>query len=110
MITYKTYPYIMVISVFFSTFAYSDVLTFLWPSVCWPPRVGGSLVGVAVFIQGYVGVNAESFSISWRWGLTRDQIYLYVSNFLAFFGTIMWAFGDLIPKVLWFESFSCISG
>ncbi|TRO17237.1 hypothetical protein EQ836_01625 [Ectopseudomonas mendocina] len=110
MITYKTYPAIITISVFATTFAISNICTFLWPNICWLPRVGGSLVGIAVFIQGYVSVNPEKFSVAWRWGLTREQVYLHISNFMAIFGTFAWAFGDLLPMVLWVENSSCISG
>ena len=65
------------------------------------------MVGVSVIIQGYVSVNPEKFSVSWRWGLTREQAYLHFSNLSAVIGTFMWAFGDLIPKVLWVPNTAC---
>jgi len=107
MLNYRTYPAILALATLVATFATSNILTSLWPHICWLPRIGGTLVGVSVIIQGYVSVNPEKFSVSWRWGLTREQAYLHFSNLSAVIGTFMWAFGDLIPKVLWVPNTAC---
>jgi len=81
-----------------ASFMASRLLALAWPTVLWLPRIGGTLVGLAVFFQGYVGVNQEKFDVLWRWGLTREQVVLHLANFFAVFGTIIWAFGDLLPN------------
>ena len=107
MISYRTYPAIMSTSIFLVTFAVSAILMQLLPSICWLPRIGGTLVGVSVVIQGYMQANAANFRKPWRWGLTREQIYAHFTYQLAFFGTFMWAFGDMIPGVLWLSNATC---
>jgi hypothetical protein len=101
MLSLRTYPAVLAITGLVATFAFSNVLTALWPSVVWLPRIGGVLVGISVFMQGYVSVNRDNFDVPWRWGLTREQVYLHCANFFAVFGTFMWAFGDLLPPVPW---------
>ena len=107
MISYRTYPAIMSTSIFVVTFAVSAILMQLFPSICWLPRIGGTLVGVSVIIQGYMQANTDKFRKPWRWGLAREQIYAHFSYQLAFFGTFMWAFGDMIPGVLWLSNATC---
>lgn len=96
-INLTTYPAILANTTVIAAFTYSSVLNFLWPEVCWTPRVGGLMVGIAVFMQGYVSVNKGKFSADWRWGLTREQAHLHVANCFAILGTGLWAFGDLLP-------------
>ena len=79
------------------SFSYASVLNILWPEICWTPRIGGLLVGIAVFMQGYVAVNDDKFNVRWLWRLSRGQAHLHVSNGFAVFGTGLWAFGDLLP-------------
>jgi len=97
-VSYKTCALVGAFATVAATFALSRLLSFAWPTVSWLPRIGGTLVGVAVFVQGYVGVNQERFDVLWRWGFTREQVMLHLANFFAVFGTFMWAFGDLLPN------------
>ncbi|MEJ6655296.1 MAG: hypothetical protein QNL70_04765 [Pseudomonas sp.] len=106
-INLRTYPTLLTFSMVSGSLAYASLLNTLWPEICWTPRLGGLLVGVAVFMQGYVGVNEKKFSACWRWGLTRGQAYLHVANVFAVFGTGMWAFGDLLPSSAWFTNLAC---
>ena len=107
MLNLRTYPAILTLCILAATFATSNVFTALWPHICWIPRFGGALVGVAVFIPGYISVNREKFDVPWRWGLTRDQAYSHFSNSSAVIGTFLWAFGDLMPAVLWVPNTAC---
>ncbi|MDI5983824.1 hypothetical protein QLQ85_03395 [Halomonas sp. M4R5S39] len=107
MINYRTYPAIMVASVLAITYSVSIVFSILWPEICWLPRIGGSLVGVAVVVQGYVEVNEKKFCAPWRWELSRKQFYLHFANTSAVIGTIIWTFGDLFPQILWFPNTPC---
>jgi hypothetical protein len=110
MLNVRTYPVVLAFALVTATFGVANVLMALWPHICWLPRVGGLLVGVAVFIQGYVGVRHEQFDVPWRWGLTREQAYLHVANVAVVLGTLVWAFGDLLPSVLWVSNGGCSSG
>ena len=107
MINLKTYPAIMGTTIFIATFSTSIVFTYFWSNICWLPRFGGLLVGMAVFIQGYMAVNIEKFSIPWRWGLSREQAYSHFASSAAVFGTLIWAFGDLFPNILWVTNTAC---
>ena len=103
----RFYPAILAATMFLITFSSSAILMQIFPTVCWLPRIGGLLVGLSVFIQSYMHVNMEFFEQPWRWGLTKDQIYSHVVYNLAIFGTLMWTFGDLIPKILWIPNTGC---
>lgn len=107
MITYRTYPALLTGTILLTSFSVSNILTALWPQICWIPRVGGILVGISVFIHGYIHVNKDKFDTPWRWGLSRDQIYTHVANILAIMGTSMGVFGDLLPKILWVANCAC---
>lgn len=73
--------------------------TILFGDHCWPPRVGGTMVGIAVFIQGYVYAHKKRFSKVTGNGLTIEQRILSKTYFLAVFGTLLWALGDLFPSL-----------
>jgi hypothetical protein len=107
MINYRTYPAIVSAATFSITFATSVILMQIFPEICWLPRVGGVLVGLSVFMQGYMHANICRFRTPRRWGLTREQVYAHVSYHFAIFGTILWAFGDLLPKVFWLPNSAC---
>jgi hypothetical protein len=105
---HKAVPIVLALLIVSGTFLLTIFLSIAWPSICWLPRVGGTLVGIAVFIQGYVYANNDDFQSILAWKLTREQIYMYVANTAAVFGTLMWTFGDLVPQVLWFKNCACI--
>ncbi|HTE40582.1 MAG TPA: hypothetical protein VK629_07125 [Steroidobacteraceae bacterium] len=107
MINYRTYPAIIATTTFVACFGAAGVLMQLFPNICWLPRIGGILVGASVFVQGYMHANADKFRGAWRWGLTREQAYAHFSYYLALFGTLLWAFGDLFPTVLWLSNGAC---
>jgi hypothetical protein len=98
MLSYKTCAILGAFATIAVTLLASKLLSLTWPTVSWLPRIGGTSVGVAVFVQGYVGVNQDRFNVLWRWGLTREQVWLHLANFFAVGGTFMWAFGDLLPN------------
>ena len=81
----------------------------LLPTFCWLPRIGGTLVGISVIIQGYMHANANNFRKPWRWQLTREQVWAHFAFQLAIFGTFMWTFGDMIPGILWLSNETCLS-
>jgi hypothetical protein len=107
MINYRTYPAIVSTATFVITFSSSVIFMQLFPGICWLPRIGGILVGLSVFMQGYMHANIDRFRIPWRWGLTREQVYAHVSYHFAIFGTFLWAFGDLLPSVFWLPNSAC---
>jgi hypothetical protein len=97
----------MVISVTLILYSSAMVCAFFWPTICWLPRLGGCLVGISVFLQGYLSVNDDKFSDPWQFGLTKAQFYLHFSNIAAVIGTIYWTFGDLFPQILWQANTAC---
>ena len=109
MLSYRTYPAVLSTATVLSAFSLSIFLGAVWPEICWLPRIGGTLVGLSVFIHGYIHVNKDRFEEAWRWGLTRDQAYTHFANISAIFGTFAWAFGDLLPKILWASNCACTS-
>ncbi|WP_456953339.1 hypothetical protein [Lysobacter sp. HA35] len=74
-------------------------LTKIFGDHCWAPRVGGLLVGFAVFAQGYAYANAESFTRRLPSGLTLEQRVLHVVYVSSVIGTFLWALGDFIPSM-----------
>ena len=88
-------------------FGVSAGLTLLFPEVCWTPRVGGSLVGMAVFLQGYMFANPDKFSRILSNGITLQKWFMPIVYMVTIFGTFLWAFGDLLPFV--FGVPNCIS-
>ena len=78
-------------------------LTKLLGDQCWAPRVGGMLVGFAVFAQGYAYANAERFSRKLSSGLTLEQRVLHVVYVSSVLGTFLWALGDFMPTMFGVE-------
>jgi len=74
-------------------------LTKAFGDYCWAPRLGGLIVGMAVFAQGYAYANSERFSRRLASGLTVEQRLLHVVYVSSFFGTFLWALGDFIPTM-----------
>jgi hypothetical protein len=67
-----------------------------WSDVCWPPRIGGLEVGIAVLLQGYMYARRDEFQrVIWT-GRTVEQTIMHIANCLALFGTILWTFGDIL--------------
>ncbi|MCV4290852.1 hypothetical protein OH708_23330 [Pseudomonas capsici] len=91
-----------------STFLLSNLLNHFWPQYCWLPRLGGLLVGLAVFAQGYIWAHPEDFSRKRADGLTKEQAITHIIYVSSIFGTLIWAFGDMLPKVLWMEHCACL--
>jgi hypothetical protein len=107
MVTYRTFPAAITLSLYITASSLAVVLSEVWPTVCWLPRVGGLLGGLSIFLLGYIQVNREQFDVPWRWGLTREQAYTYVANSAAIIGTLLAVFGDLMPAVLWAPNCGC---
>lgn len=81
----------------------SILLVFLFtlvdPSTQWTTRVGGLMIGLAVFMQGYVWANPEKFSKRLISGLTLEQRIIHISYVVAVYGTLLNTFGDLLPPI-----------
>ena len=90
------------------TFLVANLCNYLWPQYCWLPRLGGLLVGFAVFAQGYVWAHPEEFSRRRVDGLTKEQVVIHMVYVSSIFGTLIWAFGDMLPKVLWMRHCACV--
>ena len=75
------------------------LLTKAFGDQCWAPRVGGLLVGFAVFAQGYVYANIDSFQRKLRRGITLEQRVMHVIYVATVLGTFLWALGDFFPSM-----------
>lgn len=75
-------------------------LTMLFGDYCWGPRIGGVLVGLAVFLQGLVYAHADRMQRRLRSGLTLEQRLLHVVYVSSIWGTFVWAIGDFMT-VIW---------
>ncbi len=83
----------------FGSFAATALLTFLFGDICWAPRIGATLVGAAVFLQGYIFADPDHFSRKLNSGITLQQRLMHITFTAAVFGTLLGAFGDLMPSV-----------
>jgi hypothetical protein len=83
----------------FGTSAAIAATTKIVGDYCWPPRFGGFLVGIAVFVQGYMWAHPESFRKITGNGLTREQRVLHQVYVVTVMGTFLWAMGDFIPAI-----------
>lgn len=95
--------------IFLLSFGTTAVLMLLISDICWAPRVGGTIVGLSVFLQGYIFANPEKFQGVLRNGITREQRIMHVVYVSAVFGTLLWAWGDLMPEILWVENTACLN-
>ncbi|MBU2499978.1 hypothetical protein KJ682_01480 [bacterium] len=82
----------------FGSFGLASLLTSLVGDIGWPGRIGGTLVGMAVFLQGYMFANPEKFTRKLSSGITLKQRLMHIVYSATIFGTFLWAFGDLIPE------------
>ncbi|CAD7712519.1 hypothetical protein LMG31884_01400 [Xanthomonas hydrangeae] len=81
------------------TMALVIIMTKLFGDQCWAPRMGGLMVGFAVFAQGYVYANTESFQRRLRSGLTAEQRVMHVVYVCSVLGTFLWALGDFFTNI-----------
>ena len=81
----------------FGTFGISALLTVVFGDHCWPPRIGGVLVGLSVFLQGYLWAHPEQFQRELRTGHTTEQLAMHAVYVVTLFGTLLWALGDFLP-------------
>lgn len=84
----------------YGTQALTYGLTMLFGDHCWGPRIGGVLVGLAVFLQGLVYAHGDDMQRLLRSGITLEQRLLHVVYVSSVWGTFVWAFGDFVT-VLW---------
>jgi hypothetical protein len=87
----------------FGSTAIAVLLTSFTVGICWAPRIGGVLVGLAVFAQGYMIARPERFTRLLRSRISLQQRIQHVSSVATVFGTFLWAFGDLVPPVFGFS-------
>jgi hypothetical protein len=83
----------------FGSFGLIAALTLLLGDLCWPPRIGGAMIGIAVFAQGYVAANPDAFAKEDANRISRERRVMHVVYFVTVFGTFLWAFGDLIHSL-----------
>lgn len=83
----------------FGCFSLAAILTLLFGDRCWPPRIGGILVGLSVFLQGYAWAHPEQFRKVVRTGHTTEQLAMQAVYVVTTFGTFMWALGDFLPPM-----------
>jgi hypothetical protein len=82
------------------TFGSAALLTLAFGDRCWPPRIGGILVGLSVFLQGYCWAHPEDFQRVLRTGHTTEQLTTHSVYVATLFGTFVWALGDFLPPFL----------
>jgi hypothetical protein len=71
----------------------SYVLTIQFGDKCWLPRVGAVLVGISVLLEGWIIYDPRKKG-SFDTMQPEKKLLKYVL-FLALWGTLLWAFGDL---------------
>lgn len=81
------------------TIGLSVLLSFVAPTICWPPRIGALLVGLSVFAQGYIAADPKRLSRRLQCGITLQQRVMHISYVAALFGTLFGAFGDFLPPI-----------
>jgi len=57
------------------------------------------MIGIAIFVQGYVAANPDDFAEEDRFRITRERRVMHMVYFVTGFGTFLWAFGDLITSL-----------
>ena len=72
------------------------LLTRCFGDHCWPPRLGGILVGCSVLLQGYAWAHPEKFHKVLSTGHTTEQITVQAVYVVTIFGTFLWALGDFL--------------
>ena len=73
-----------------------ELLTYFFPNICWAPRIGGTMVGVAVFIQAFMSAHPDKFQKPLKSGLNQRQLLTHFSYLATIIGTLVWAWGDMI--------------
>lgn len=62
---------------------------------CWYSIIGGTSVGLAVAVQGYISANPKKFQKVKRQGISKERYYLYYSYCVSVVGTLLWAWGEV---------------
>lgn len=95
-------------TLFIISFGTTAGLMLVNSELCWAPRIGGTIVGLSVFLQGYMFANPEKFQGILSSGITKEQRVMHIVYVSAFFGTLLWAWGDLMPEILWVPNSACL--
>jgi hypothetical protein len=88
-------------------FAPPALLAIFFPSICWAPRIGGTLVGLVVVVQGHIYMNPEKYSRKLSDGISLQDRIMQIAFVVAVLGTFMWAWSDLFPNILGIENLAC---
>ena len=72
----------------------------MFPAVCWTPRIGGTLVGLAVLLQGHIWANPGKYRRLLASRITFEQRLMHIVYTATVLGTLLWAYGDLMPYVI----------
>jgi hypothetical protein len=83
----------------FGSFGAIAAITHYFGDLCWAPRIGGTMIGIVVFVQGYIAANLGRFSRKDGEGIAQEQHIMHFVYLALVFGTFLWAFGDLIPSL-----------
>jgi hypothetical protein len=83
----------------FGTFGLAQLFTLVIGDYCWAPRIGGVLVGLSVFLQGYIWANPQQFQRTIHTGHTHEQVAIHAVYVVTLFGTLVWALGDFVPPL-----------
>lgn len=103
----KMWPAILAIILNVFVLGLSLVSEIINPNICWTPRFGGLLVGMAVFMQGYLHANPDKYNALLSNGTSVRQWVHYSIYSASVLGTVMWAFGDLFGSYLWLSNSGC---
>jgi hypothetical protein len=85
---------IIILSVIMVVISY--FLTLIFGDKCWLPRVGALLVGFSVLLEGWIIYNPKNKGFD---TMQPEKKLLKYVLFLALWGTLLWAFGDLCKEM-----------
>lgn len=101
------YSFLLAAAFTFGTPAVCALLASTCGDICWPQRIGALLVGIAVFLQGYIAADADRFNRVMSDGNSLRTYVNQGSYFAAVFGTLFAAFGDLLPVSVYYGVQMC---
>lgn len=104
----KMFSVALSITLFIISFGTTAGLMLMNPELCWAPRIGGTIVGLSVLLQGYMFANPEKFQRILSSGITMEQRVMHIVYLSVIFGTFLWAWGDLLPDILGVPNSICL--
>ena len=74
------------------------ILTVSFGQICWLPRLGALLVGIAVSIMAWNLFDLTNTTTGFDPD-TTNMLKIRLAVVLTLLGIVLWAFGDLIPEI-----------